>query len=70
MPEIRQVGFRFNSDEHPLLEEWLSYQKNKGVSIVYALERAIEAYGKDGDIIENVLYDEQANKINRGEKTE
>lgn len=51
----KQVIFRYNKDDHPMLDEWLSSQSNRTQSIIYALELMIIESGVDTDVVKHAL---------------
>lgn len=51
----KQVIFRYNKDDHPMLDEWLSNQSNRTQSIIYALELMITDSGVNTDVVKHAL---------------
>ena len=51
----KQVIFRYNKDDHPMLDEWLNNQSNRTQSIIYTLESIIIQSGVDTDVVKHAL---------------
>lgn len=55
MGEAKRVLFRYDANDHPLLDEWLTNQSNKTQSIIHALERTIVDTGVEQDLVKQAL---------------
>lgn len=52
---VKQVIFRYDATEHPLLDEWISNQSNRTQSIIHGLERTVIETGVDEDLVKHTL---------------